>query len=168
MTVWTAPVSSDATPDDERLRLAAAMLALAAAHVEPNHRARHAYEWAMDKRWAALDPAGRARMAAALLASCGKGPLPPELERLATREALREASAWGMAIRLCRRLGAGSRASLACSRLDRDADKLVLSVDPERAQLVSDAVLADHRALAEALGLDPELRIGEIAPRPDM
>jgi exopolyphosphatase/guanosine-5'-triphosphate,3'-diphosphate pyrophosphatase len=82
--------------DNDRLRLAASSLALAAVHVEPNLRARHAYEWAMDKRWVGLDPAGRARIAAALLAACGKLAPPPELERLASREALhrRLAGAW--------------------------------------------------------------------------
>ncbi len=46
-------------------------------------------------------------LAAALLAACGKAAPPPELERLASPELLREAVGWGLAIRLCRRLGAG-------------------------------------------------------------
>ena len=77
---WTAPIAAGEGDGSEALRLAAIQLALAAAHVEPNMRARHAYEWAMDKRWVGLDPAGRARIAAALLAACGKIAPPPELE----------------------------------------------------------------------------------------
>ncbi len=52
MAAWTARISPTAPArQDERLRLAATMLALAAAHVEPNLRARTRYDWAMDKRW---------------------------------------------------------------------------------------------------------------------
>ena len=54
---WTSVVAGNG---DNRLRLAATQLALAAAHVEPNLRSRHAYEWAMDKRWVGLDHGGRA------------------------------------------------------------------------------------------------------------
>jgi exopolyphosphatase/guanosine-5'-triphosphate,3'-diphosphate pyrophosphatase len=126
-------------------------------------RARHAYEWAMDKRWVGLDPAGRARIAAALLAAGGKVAPPPELERLAPWDRLREAVGWGLAIRLSRRLGAGSRASLLASELRRDKDKLVLWVHPSRAQLASDNVANDLRALAQWLGLEPEMVIGEKA-----
>lgn len=158
---WTAEVAQGNGNGSERLRLAATTLALASARVEPNWRARHAYEWAIEKRWPGLDHPGRARLAAALLAACGKtGPL-PELERLASRESLREAVGWGLAVRLCRRLGAGSRVSLLTSALRRDGDRLVLWLDPGRAQLAGEPVTGDLKALGQWLGLEPELRISE-------
>jgi exopolyphosphatase/guanosine-5'-triphosphate,3'-diphosphate pyrophosphatase len=147
----------------ERLRLAATMLALAAARIEPNLRIHHAYSWAMDKRWLGLDPEGRARLAAALLGACGSPSLRPELLRLASEEALREAVGWGLAIRLCRRLGAGSRVSLLTSSLRREGNRLVLWLDAERAQLASGPVQGDLKALAQWLGLKHELRVGEEA-----
>jgi exopolyphosphatase/guanosine-5'-triphosphate,3'-diphosphate pyrophosphatase len=150
------------------LRLAATMLALAASHVEPNHRARHAYEWAMDKRWVGLGPEGRARIAAALVAACGKLSARPELERLASAALLHEAGSWGLAIRLCRRLGAGSRVSLLTSRLRRDDARLTLWVHPTRAQLVSDQVLGDLKTLAEWLGLQPQLEVSEKPASPEL
>ncbi len=156
---WTADIGG--RNGGERLRLAATMLALAAARIEPNLRRRHAYEWAMDKRWLGLDPAGRAKLAAALLGACGKPNLPAELQRLTSDEALREAVAWGLAIRLCRRLGAGSRVSLLTSRLQREPGRLVLWVDQSRAQLASGPVEGDLKVLAEWMGLEHELRIGE-------
>lgn len=161
ISAWTADaLRADA---NGRLRLAAAMLALAAAHVEPNLRTRHAYEWAMDKRWVGLNPAGRARIATALLAASGKIAPPPELERLAGWDAVHEAIGWGLAIRLCRRLGAGTQASFDNSRLRREDDgKLVLRLTPERAQLASDQVANDLKALAQWLGLLPEITIGNI------
>ncbi|MEO6387681.1 MAG: Ppx/GppA family phosphatase [Croceibacterium sp.] len=159
---WTADVTSgnENGGGNERLRMAATMLALAAAHVEPNMRARQAYEWAMDKRWVGLDPAGRARIAAALLSSAtGKTVSPPELVRLAGWDAIHEAVGWGLAFRLCRRIGAGSRTSLVSSELRRNDEELTLWIQPERAQLVSDQVTGDLKALAQWLGLEPNLRI---------
>ncbi|OYW45827.1 MAG: hypothetical protein B7Z08_01110 [Sphingomonadales bacterium 32-68-7] len=161
MAAWTADAATGTGPGDERLRLTATMLALAAAHIEPNLRARHAYDWAMDKRWLGLDPEGRARIAAAQLAACGRPPTPPALARLASEAALREAVGWGLAIRLCRRLGAGTRVSLLSSALTREDGRLVLRFDPERAQLASDIVANDLKALAQWLGLEAEIRIGE-------
>src|SRR5690606_9381077 len=108
-----------------------------------NLRMRQAFEWAMDKRWAGLDFRGRARIAAALLASGGKTARRAELERLASPESLREAAAWGLAFRLCRRIGAGSRASLTATDLRREGDTLVLRFDPSRAQLRSGQVDSD-------------------------
>jgi exopolyphosphatase/guanosine-5'-triphosphate,3'-diphosphate pyrophosphatase len=161
---WTADIAGNSGRNGgERLRLAATMLALAAARIEPNLRLRHAYDWAMDKRWLGLDPTGRAKLAAALLGSCGRQLLPPALHRLADEEALREAVAWGLAIRLCRRLGAGSRVSLLTSKLQRESERLVLWVDESRAQLACGPVQGDLKVLAQWLGLAHELRIGEAA-----
>ncbi len=157
MAAWTAPAATG--EDGDRLRLAATQLALAAKHVEPNLRSRHAYEWAMDKRWVGLDPAGRVRLAAALLAASGKIAPPAELERLASWDLLREATGWGLAIRLARRLAAGSGATLRASALERDGDKLVLVLKPERAHVVSDKVLSELKNLAQWLALEPETRI---------
>lgn len=159
MADWTSPAAPSEDEDGERLRLAATQLALAATHVEPNLRSRHAYEWAMDKRWVGLDPAGRARLAAALLAASGKVAPPSELERLASWEQLREAIGWGLAIRLARRLAAGSGASLRASKLMREGDRLVLALSPERAHLASDKILNELKNLAQWLALEPETRI---------
>jgi exopolyphosphatase/guanosine-5'-triphosphate,3'-diphosphate pyrophosphatase len=161
MAAWTADAVRGEGSGSERLRLAATILAMASAHVEPNWRARHAYEWAMDKRWLGVDPEGRARIAAALLAACGKIAPPPELERLASWVDLSRAVSWGLAVRLCRRLGAGSPESLAASSLLKEDDRLVLRIEPSRAQLVADPVTGDLKALAQWLGLEPEVRIAE-------
>jgi exopolyphosphatase/guanosine-5'-triphosphate,3'-diphosphate pyrophosphatase len=139
------------------------MLALAGRHIEPNLRARHAYEWAIDKRWVGLDAAGRAQIATALLAACGKVAPPPELERLADWNLLSEAVSWGLGIRLCRRLGAGTRASLRASSLTREGDKLVLALEAGRAPLASDKVVSELKTLAQWLALEPEVRLTQRA-----
>ena len=158
---WTAGVVRNESSGSERLRLAATILAMASAHVEPNWRARHAYEWAMDKRWLGIDPESRARIAAALLAACGKIAPPPELERLASWSDLSQAVSWGLAIRLCRRLGAGSRQSLMASALTREGDSLVLWLAPSHAALAADPASGDLKALAQWLGLAHEVRISK-------
>ena len=165
ITGWTADVASgDEVSGDggsERLRLAATMLAIAAARLEPNMRLRHALDWALEKRWLAIDAAGRARLAAALHGACGKPVIDPDLLRLTSEDRLREAVGWGLAIRLCRRLGAGSHVSLMTSTLRREDDRLVLWVDPARAALAAGPVLGDLRNLAQWMGLDHELRVAE-------
>ena len=159
---WTASAAQPDRPDRERLRLAATMLALTTARVEPNLRARQGYGWAMDKRWVGLEPSGRACLAATLLAATGKPALPPELERLTSTANLHEAVGWGMAIRLCRRLGAASPASLANSELRREGESLILRVHPSKAQLLSDQVAGDLKTLAKWLGLQSDVQIGEL------
>lgn len=162
ISAWTADVAHGTGDGSERLRMAATMLGLASARLEPNLRLRHAYDWAMDKRWVALDPSGRARIAAALMGSCGKPGLSAALLRLASEADLREATGWGLAVRLCCRLGAGTPASLMGSALKREGDKLVLCVEPDRAQLASDGVTGDLKSLAQWLGLEPEFRVGHL------
>lgn len=160
---WTADIASGDGNGTERLRLAATILSIAAARIEPNMRLRHATDWAMHKRWLALDHPGRAMITAALRASCGKPDLLPDLLRLADERALRDAAAWGLAVRLCRRIGAGSRTSLLTSSLTRDDDQLLLWLDESRQQLATDVVRSDLKSLAEWMGLAHDLRIGDVA-----
>ena len=153
---WTTAVNGTgglAPGESARLRLAATLLAMTAARIEPNLRLPHSMDWALHKRWLGIDHRGRALLAAALAAACGKPEPMPALYALADEASLREAAAWGLAIRLCRRFGAGSRVSLLSSKLVREEDTLVLWVEPDRRQLVSDSVRSDLKALANWLGL---------------
>jgi len=153
---WTAAASGDAgNPGAEcqRLRLASTLLAMAAVRVEPNMRLDHSMDWALHKRWLGLDHRGRALIAAALRAACGKPDPTTTLLSLASEADLRDAAAWGLAIRLCRRFSAGSHVSLMTSRLERDDTVLTLKVDPSRMQMVSDSVESDLKTLAQWLGL---------------
>ncbi len=157
---WISPVAHGGGKLGERLRLAAIMMALAQARLEPNMRLKHSFDWAMDKRWVGLDHRGRALLGAALRGACNKPEPTPELLRLASEEELAEAAAWGLAIRLCRRLGAGSRVSLMTSRLERDGETLTLWLDESRQQLASDSVESDLKNLAKWLGCSHRIRIG--------
>ncbi len=160
MAGWTSSIVSSLGNGSERLRLAAAMLTKAQTRLEPNMRLKHSIDWALDKRWIGIDHRGRALIAAALRGACARPEPTADLLRLASAEELREAAAWGLAFRLCRRIGAGSRASMLTSRLLREDGKLILWLDESRQQLASDSVIADLGKLAAWLGCAPELQIG--------
>lgn len=146
------------TSGSERLRLAATMLCLATAMVEPNLRGDLARDWALRKRWIGATPAERAMLAAAMFANTGRSELPPELSRLAAPEQLREAQAWGFAVRLCRRFSGTTAQGISCSALRMEGASLVLEVQQQIAVLVNEGVERDLRILATHLGLKPEVR----------
>ena len=160
-------VTGHANAQDERLRLVAAQLSDALQRVEPNLRLTHASAWALDKRWIDCLPSERAQICAALYASTGRTDYPERLRALADREALRDAVTWGLSFRLARKLGGGSRPSLSASRLYRKKDRLVLRLDPSRAELAHYPVTRELEALASWLGVDAKLKIAPTESGPD-
>ena len=153
MAAWTLDAAPARTHGDERLRLAATTLALAAMQIEPNVRLPQAIEWALQKRWIGIDGKGRAMIAAAIAANGNSLDLPQRVRALACPEALEEAIRWGLALRLARRLGARSRRSLQVSRLMVRGDRLVLKLAESHAALFGQSTEKDMKLLATRLGL---------------
>lgn len=145
----------------ERLRLAATMLALAANRTEPNLRADEAVEWALRKRWVGVDGEGRAMIAAAACANTATKAQFPALERIAPASSLNEGRVWGLAIRLARRFSGGTIAALKASALTVEQGELVLSVRDSVAALYTTQAEKDLKALAQTLGLTPTMRVIE-------
>lgn len=156
---WTVDALPEGGSHSERWRLAATMLALATMQVEPNLRMRVGVEWALHKRWIALAPEGRAMLAAAVCANGNRLDLPEEVVALASREDLDRAIGWGLAIRLCRRLGGRSRQSFQRTRLARSGGLLVLSLEESHAALFGIPNEKDLRLLADWLKLEPRVEI---------
>ncbi|OJW59407.1 MAG: exopolyphosphatase [Sphingomonadales bacterium 63-6] len=156
---WTVNALPRDGAGSERVRLAATMLALASMQIEPNLRVKQAINWALYKRWINLSDEGRAMIAAALSANCGTTNLPRMLGRLASGTRLNEAICWGLAIRLARRLGGGSRTSLRNTALVISGSRLVLFLGESHADLRADHVAQDLGALAARLGLEPAIEI---------
>jgi len=154
MAAWTLDAAPAREHGSERLRLAATMLGLASMQIEPNLRLPQAIDWALHKRWIAVDGKGRAMMAAAIAANGNQLDLPPRLRALASEEALEEAVRWGLALRLARRLGAQSRRSLEVSRLAIADGKLVLQLATSHEALFGLQTEKDLKLLAGRLGLD--------------
>lgn len=156
---WTAAANPRDGEHREVLRLAASMLALAAQRIEPNWRAEQAVQWALRKRWIGASAVDRAMIAICVLASAGRtAALPPAISRLATADSLREAQAWGLATRLCRRFTGTAAQALTNSALKVDGPQLVLSAREPYAALFTDTVEKDLNALAAMLNLQPSFR----------
>ncbi len=159
---WIAPLfaapSSERPGDGARLRHAACLLADVGWHANPDFRAERGIETALHGSWVAIDGAGRAALAQCLATALAGGVASPEpLDRLASPVRLREAVAWGLAIRLGQRLSGGVAGPLERSRLVDDGAALTLHLPaPDRA-LYGEAVEKRHAALAAFLGRAPVL-----------
>ncbi len=166
---WTVGVTAvtrrsggtQGAPGSERLRLSATMLALASMQIEPNLRTALAMDWALHKRWIAASPAHRAMMAATVAANKNECDLPDTLRQLASEAQLEEAIGWGLATRLCRRLGGRSNGLSNAAELRVEGDRLVLELDAQYRDLFGLPNEKDLTLLAERLDLTPELRLIE-------
>lgn len=159
MAGWSAGAVPARGPGGERLRLAATMLALASMQIEPNIRLPQAVDWALHKRWIGIEAHERAMLGAAISANGNELDLPASILSLASEEALGEAIGWGLAVRLARRLGGGSRRSLQASRLLRSEDCLILRLLRSHEALFGMPVEKDMKLLSGRLGLDYRVEI---------
>lgn len=151
---WTVDAAPTRKHGSERLRMAATMLSLASMQIEPNIRLPQAIDWALHKRWIAVDSKDRAMLAAAIAANGNALDLPDDVSALASQEALDEAICWGLAVRLARRLGASSRRSLQESRLVVGENTLILRLAKSQGDLFGFSTEKDMKLLAGRLGLD--------------
>jgi exopolyphosphatase/guanosine-5'-triphosphate,3'-diphosphate pyrophosphatase len=156
---WTADVCTASGTGNERLRLAATMLALAAQRIEPNLRMEQAMDWALRKRWIGIDDRERAILAMAAMANTGRSAIPDEYLRLASLADLREAVTWGLATRLCRKFSGCIAQTLSGSTLNRQHGRLVLAVSEALKPLYTEAVEKDLRLLANWLESQPAVEL---------
>ncbi|MEM1195705.1 MAG: Ppx/GppA family phosphatase [Pseudomonadota bacterium] len=156
---WTIDAAPSRRHGSERLRLAATMLSLASMQIEPNIRLPQAINWALQKRWIAIDGKSRAMLAAAISANGNVLELDNRVRALACEDSLDEAINWGLSVRLARRLGANSRISLDMSRLLIEDGALVLRLATSHAALATGPVDKDMKLLAGRLGLSPRVDI---------
>ena len=98
-------------------------------------------------------------LAAAVSANGNHCDLPERITDLASPEQLEVAIAWGLAIRLCRRLGALSRRTFQASNLGIENGELVLTLEQGHASLFGIPNEKDLRLLADRLGMDSRLEI---------
>ena len=102
-------------------------------------------------------------MLAAALWVVNGGAMPGEgtavLSQLATPDQLALARQWGLALRRGQRLGGGAADGLENAALAREGGALILSLPRAAEALYADSVLRRHRLLAQAVGLEPALRL---------
>lgn len=161
---WTVKAATQGGASPERLRLAATSLSLASMQIEPNLRIGVGVDWALRKRWIGISESGRAMLAAAICGNGNQCDLPDEVCSLASKEQLEEAIRWGLAVRLARRIGARSSASLQSSSLLVRNRSLVLQLADTHAALFGPGNEKDLGLLADRMGLHGELEIVEAAP----
>lgn len=150
---WIAPVFAGQTDRDARLCRAACLLSDSVWNVNPEYRADHALDLALDGNWPGVVASDRAVIAAALwTVHAGKRTLPEMLVGLAKPGALAQAVIWGLAIRLAQRLDGGTGGALADSRIDGDDNRLRLHLTRQAVRLRSNSVQRRLQALGEALG----------------
>jgi exopolyphosphatase / guanosine-5'-triphosphate,3'-diphosphate pyrophosphatase len=150
---WIAPVFAGQSVGDARLCRAACLLADSVWNVNPEYRADHALDHALDGNWPGVTASDRAVIAAALwTVHAGKRNLPEMLTKLGTPGGLAQAVIWGLAIRLAQRLDGGSGAALADSRIDGDGDVLRLNLSRQASRLRSNSVQRRLQALGDGLG----------------
>lgn len=159
MAGWTVNAIPQGWSGSERIRHAATSLALASMQIEPNLRTEIAVDWALQKRWLAVSAEERALMAATVAANGNHCEFPDRLLELADPARFDAAICWGLALRLCRRLGGRSRESLSASRLAIEGNRLILSIEEERAALSGLPTEKDMELLAGRLQLSPTIEI---------
>jgi exopolyphosphatase/guanosine-5'-triphosphate,3'-diphosphate pyrophosphatase len=158
---WTDPLFPGEAGGVRRLRHAAALLADVAWRAHPDRRAERGLDVALHGTWFGIDASERAVLGVALFVLNG-GPWPAgelqPLARLAPAARLEQARRWGLALRLGQRLGGGAIGPLGESRLAIEDGRLVLVLEPGAVALYGESVARRHRALAQAMGLRPDLR----------
>jgi exopolyphosphatase / guanosine-5'-triphosphate,3'-diphosphate pyrophosphatase len=157
VTKWTAAIDPGDDDRNGNLRLAGTLLALASLRSEPNLRADQAIDWALRKRWIGLDARGRAMLAMTVFAHTGHTEVPQSLAPLASGEDFRLAIAWGLAVRLCRKVTALTDEALQRTRLTRKNDRLAVEFERQVQALANNSVAKSLRLLADWLGLESSL-----------
>ena len=156
---WTADVAARMPAGSERVRLAAIMLALASMQIEPNLRVAIGLDWSLQKRWIDITAAERAMMAVAIAANGNSYDLPKGVLDLLSKDEIESAIGWGLAVRLCRRLGARAPKLFQHSSLEISDDAtLVLAIEKSHAPLYGLGNEKDLVLLADRLALEPQFR----------
>lgn len=158
---WIAPLFGAEDGDLVRLRHAACLLADVGWRANPEFRAERGMEIALHGNWVGIDARGRAVLAQALFTALGGGlESPAPLGQLAPADMLDRARLWGLAMRLGQRLSGGVAGPLRRARVGIDGEWVRLYLSDDDAALYGEAVEKRHRALAGALGLTADVRIG--------
>lgn len=154
---WIAPVFDD-DKAAARLRLMACLLADVAWQAHPEFRAERGVDMALHGNWVGIDGPGRVMVAQALFSNFGGGGSFGDMDvaRLCTKEELRRASLWGLAMRLGQRFSGGVAASLEASRLVVTDNMLRLEIDRSNQALFGEAVERRLKHLGNALGCATE------------
>ena len=162
---WMSPAFVDETPDQERLRRAACLLADLEWSDHPDYRAEHALLRILRYPLIGIDHPGRAYMALAVAsrhAKVSEKLLARFLRGLLDGAGSSRAKAAGLAMRLAYTFSGGVISLLQKTALRREGDRLILELPNHADVLVGDVVQSRFRTLAQELGCQP--CIATVAP----
>lgn len=128
MAQWCSGPLPPPEPGEERLRIAACWLAHGARVPDRARRRAHVLGLALDEKYVGIDAAGRAWLAAALLAHVGERDVPAGLTRLTSAAAIEQAATFGAIMRFAEKFSAGLAAPLEDTALVSRDGRLVLDV----------------------------------------
>ncbi|MBW0144991.1 Ppx/GppA phosphatase family protein [Sphingomicrobium clamense] len=157
---WIAPLFPGDPAKLARLRRAACLLADIAWNAHPDFRAERALDLATHGNWVGINARGRAILGRALFIAFGGDPSTPSpYDALMKDGDAERAHHWGRAIRLAQRFSAGTAKPLRKSELSLEDGKIVMSLAKRREALYSPAVEKRHHQLADAMGMEADLRL---------
>ncbi len=158
---WTAPLFADLDENAERLRKAACNLSDVGWRANPDFRAERGLEIALHGHWVGISSAEREILGQAIWTCFGGGTKPfPTHTGLADAQRLRDAVAWGLALRLAERLSGGTQSVLEQCRIARDGNMLRLIFNQDAASLAGEQVERRLKQLAHWLHCDWAIEIG--------
>lgn len=153
---WLAPLFWDGNRYHDRWRRAACLLNDVAWRSHPDYRAQTCFETTTRATLIGISHEGRAYIGSALL-NRYKGGIDAVATEPATRilspELTTEARALGKAIRLGAMLSGSAPGTLRESRIQREADTIVLTLAPSARSLAGDVVDKRLKKLGDTLGL---------------
>jgi exopolyphosphatase/guanosine-5'-triphosphate,3'-diphosphate pyrophosphatase len=160
---WIAPLFRKTTPDANRLRLAACLLADIAWNEHPDYRAEIAFLRVLRMPMVGIDHPGRAFLALAVYtryAGTAEGDVTGPAWMMLDEDKLREAYRLGLALRFAFTLSGGTPDVLRRVRLDRGEGQLRLRIPSRLSSMAGEAVERRFQALSEALDRKPKIKIG--------
>lgn len=159
---WIAPLFRKTTPELERLRLAACLLADIAWNEHPDYRAEIAFLRVLRMPMVGIDHPGRAFLALAVYtryAGTAEGDVTGPAWMLLDEDQLREAYRLGLALRLAFTLSGGTPDVLRRVHLERGEGQVRLRIQRRLASMAGEAVERRFQALAEALDRKPKIKV---------
>lgn len=152
---WIAPIFTDDGAAMARIRQAFCNLGDVAWRANPNFRAEWALEIGLHGSWTAMSGSERDILGQALYSSYRGGPVKyPGGGKLANKDDMERAIAWGLAVRLAQRLSGGRSGTLSHSHIAKEGDTLVLNIESIYHDICGEAVIKRLRQLASFLNYD--------------
>ncbi len=161
LNAWISDIFQDDNADMKRIRAAFCNLGDVAWRANPDFRAEWGLDIGLHGNWAAINGSGRDILGQALFSCFGGGAnIYPNGGRLADKEAMNRAIAWGLTVRLAQRLSGGRAGLLSRTKIRLADDKnmvLQLQIESDYQDICGESVTKRLKNLAEFMGYESEI-----------